>query len=338
MGLVQCNCPEDGLELLRPNAKTRISGTAFLMAVILVSCPAGAAVDYLREIKPVLKERCYACHGALKQQAGLRVDTAARLLAGGKEGPVVIAGKPDESRLIAKLTTHDVHERMPLEAAPLKPVQIAVLREWILAGAPLPSDEKGEDDPREHWSFQRIERPAVPPGPLPPVDAFLAAKHLEKTLQSQSEAERGLLGVIERHGRESVGVYLGNPSAHNLSAMTYNRTLLQALGTKQRFSASTVDQMPRQVAAAYVFGGAVTVPVPDLDRTDHLVILGANPYASNGSLCTAPDFPGRIEAMRARGGKLVVVDPRRSRTAEEADEWLAIARAPTRCCSLRWCT
>jgi len=156
--------------------------------------------------------------------------------------------------------------------------------------------------------------------------------------EAWAEVERGLLGVIERHGRESVGVYLGNPSAHNLSAMTYNRTLLQALGTKQRFSASTVDQMPRQVAAAYVFGGAVTVPVPDLDRTDHLVILGANPYASNGSLCTAPDFPGRIEAMRARGGKLVVVDPRRSRTAEEADEWLAIARAPTRCCSLRWCT
>ena len=142
--------------------------------------------------------------------------------------------------------------------------------------------------------------------------------------EAWAEVERGLLGVIERHGRQSVGVYLGNPGAHNLSAMTYNRTLLQALGTKQRFSASTVDQMPRQVAAAYVFGGAVTVPVPDLDRTDHLVVIGANPYASNGSLCTAPDFPGRIEAMRARGGKLVVIDPRRSRTAEEADEWLAI--------------
>ena len=69
---------------------------------------------------------------------------------------------------------------------------------------------------------------------------------------------------------------------------------------------------------------AVTVPVPDLDRTDYLLVLGANPYASNGSLCTAPDFPGRIEAMQARGGKLVVVDPRRSRTAEQADEWLPI--------------
>ena len=135
---------------------------------------------------------------------------------------------------------------------------------------------------------------------------------------------RGLGGVIERHGRAALAAYIGNPNAHNLAGMTHGRVWLQALGTRNIFSASTVDQMPRQVAAAYVFGGAVTVPVPDLDRTDHLVVIGANPYASNGSLCTAPDFPGRIEAMRARGGRLVVIDPRRTRTAEEADEWLAI--------------
>jgi anaerobic selenocysteine-containing dehydrogenase len=142
--------------------------------------------------------------------------------------------------------------------------------------------------------------------------------------EAWAAVEAGLTAVMERHGREAVAMYLGNPSAHNLSAMLYNRAVIQAIGTKHRYTASTVDQMPRQVAAAYVFGGAVTVPVPDLDRTDHLLILGANPYASNGSLCTAPDFPGRIEAMRARGGTLVVVDPRRSRTAEEADRWLAI--------------
>ena len=133
-----------------------------------------------------------------------------------------------------------------------------------------------------------------------------------------------LPSVMSRHGRESVAVYMGNPSAHSLSAMMYNRSLLQALGTRRRFSASTVDQMPRQVASGYVFGTPVTVPVPDLDHTDFLVIMGANPYASNGSLCTAPDFPGRIEAIRARGGRVVVVDPRRTRTAEEADQWLAI--------------
>ena len=133
-----------------------------------------------------------------------------------------------------------------------------------------------------------------------------------------------LPAIIAEHGREAVGVYMGNPSAHSLSALLYNRSLLQGVGTRRRFSASTVDQMPRQVAAGYVFGTPISVPVPDLDHTDFLVIIGANPYASNGSLCTAPDFPGRIEAIQARGGTVVVVDPRRSRTAEQADQWVAI--------------
>ncbi len=139
-----------------------------------------------------------------------------------------------------------------------------------------------------------------------------------------AEVERLLVPVIERHGRDAVAVYIGNPTAHNLSAMLYTRALVQGVGTAARFSASTVDQMPKQVAAGYLFGSAVSVPVPDLDRTDYLLMLGANPYASNGSLCTAPDFPGRLEALRARGGKLVVVDPRRSRTAEAADEWIGL--------------
>ncbi len=149
--------------------------------------------------------------------------------------------------------------------------------------------------------------------------------HVEVTWdEAWAEIERGLTGVIDAHGREALGVYVGNPTAHSLSAMTFSRVLLTGLGTRNRFSASTVDQMPRHVASGYVFGTPVTVPVPDLDRTDHLLILGANPYASNGSLCTAADFPGRIEAIRARGGTVVVVDPRRSRTAEEADEWVPI--------------
>lgn len=134
-----------------------------------------------------------------------------------------------------------------------------------------------------------------------------------------------LTAVIDAHGRGGLAAYVGNPSAHSLSAMTFSRVLLTGLGTKHRFSASTVDQMPRHVASGHVFGSPVAISVPDLDRTDYLLILGANPYASNGSVCTAADFPGRIEAMRERGGKLVVVDPRLSRTAEEADEWLSIS-------------
>ena len=150
-------------------------------------------------------------------------------------------------------------------------------------------------------------------------------EHVEVTwAEAWAEVERGLRSVIERHGSEAIATYLGNPSAHSLSALFYNRTLLQGLGTRQRYSASSVDQLPRQVASGFLYGTPVTVPVPDLDRTDYLVIMGANPYASNGSLCTAPDFPGRIEAVRARGGRLVVIDPRRSRTAEEADRHLAI--------------
>jgi anaerobic selenocysteine-containing dehydrogenase len=139
-----------------------------------------------------------------------------------------------------------------------------------------------------------------------------------------AEVERGLTRVIDSHGRDAVALYIGNPNAHNLSGLLYNRVLIQALGSSNVYSASTVDQMPKHVSAGLMFGGALSVPVPDVDRTDYLLMLGANPFASNGSLMTAPDLPGRLRALRARGGKLVVVDPRRSKTAEEADEHLFI--------------
>ena len=150
-------------------------------------------------------------------------------------------------------------------------------------------------------------------------------RHVEVTwAEAWEELDRRLSAVIAEHGREALAVYIGNPTAHNMAAAMYLRPLLQALGTRNRFSASTVDQAPKQVAAGYLFGTPVSVAVPDLDHSDHVLMLGANPYASNGSLCTAPDFPGRLEAMRARGGRLVVVDPRRSRTAQAADEWVPI--------------
>jgi anaerobic selenocysteine-containing dehydrogenase len=139
-----------------------------------------------------------------------------------------------------------------------------------------------------------------------------------------AEIEARLLPIMEQHGRDAVGIYMGNPSAHNLANMIYNRVLNQSVGTKNIFSASTVDQMPKQVSAGLMFGGALTVPVADVDRMDYLVVMGANPYASNGSLMTAPDLPGRLEAMRERGGTLVVIDPRRSQTAERCDEHLFI--------------
>jgi anaerobic selenocysteine-containing dehydrogenase len=132
--------------------------------------------------------------------------------------------------------------------------------------------------------------------------------------------ERGLAAVTEAHGRQSVAVYLGNPNAHTMAGALYNGPLIKALGTRNVFSASTADQMPKHVASGLMFGHPLTIPVPDLDRTDYLLMLGANPLESNGSLCTAPDFPGRLKALRRRGGRLVVVDPRRTRTAAAADE------------------
>ncbi len=135
--------------------------------------------------------------------------------------------------------------------------------------------------------------------------------------------QAGLMPILDEHGRDSAAIYLGNPGAHSIAPMLYNRNLILALGTRNRFSASTVDQRPKEISSALMFG-SVTVPVPDLDHTDHIILLGANPYASNGSLCTAPDFPGRLERIQERGGKVVVVDPRRSETAIKADEHIAI--------------
>jgi anaerobic selenocysteine-containing dehydrogenase len=131
--------------------------------------------------------------------------------------------------------------------------------------------------------------------------------------------QESITRVIAEHGRDAVALYLGNPSVHSLAGGLYVPVLRKALGTRNVFTASTLDQMPKHVACGYLFGGALAVPVPDIDRTDYLLILGADPFSSNGSLWTAPDLPGRLRALRARGGRLVVVDPRRSRTAKAAD-------------------
>ena len=133
-----------------------------------------------------------------------------------------------------------------------------------------------------------------------------------------------LARLVEAHGRDAVAVYIGNPAAHGLAALLYGRVLIKALGSRSVYSASTVDQRPKEISSGLMFGTPLAVPIPDVDRTQHLLMLGANPLASNGSLMTAPDMRGRLKALRARGGRLVVVDPRRSRTAEVADEHVPI--------------
>lgn len=130
--------------------------------------------------------------------------------------------------------------------------------------------------------------------------------------------------LIAEHGKQAVGVFLGNPNVHTMAGGLYPPLLLAALGTRNVFTASTLDQMPKHVSSGLLFGDAHAIPVPDLDRTAHLLLIGANPLESNGSLCTAPDFPGKLKALRKRGGTLTVVDPRRTRTARLADRHAAI--------------
>jgi anaerobic selenocysteine-containing dehydrogenase len=133
-------------------------------------------------------------------------------------------------------------------------------------------------------------------------------------------AEKGLTPVINKYGRDAVALFFGNPCAHTLSGQLYLRPLLNAFKSRNLYSASTTDQMPRHVASGLMFGAPGLITVPDLDRTHYLLILGANPFVSGGSMCTAPGWPRRLQAIRERGGKVVVVDPVKTKTAQAADE------------------
>ena len=133
------------------------------------------------------------------------------------------------------------------------------------------------------------------------------------------ESARRLVEVRATHGSDSVGVYQGNPTVHNSGSMLFSPAFVRTLRTKNRFSATSVDQLPHHLVAWAMFGHQLLIPVPDIDRTDYFLVLGANPLASNGSLMTAPGMGDRVKALQARGGRLVVVDPRRSETARRAD-------------------
>ncbi|MQA26137.1 MAG: molybdopterin-dependent oxidoreductase, partial [Micromonosporaceae bacterium] len=122
------------------------------------------------------------------------------------------------------------------------------------------------------------------------------------------------------HGADAVGVYLGNPNVHNYGSLTHGLTFLRELGTRNRFSATSVDQLPHQMMSWLLYGHQLLLPIPDIDRTSYFLVFGANPMASNGSLMTVPDFKRRLTALQERGGKMVVFDPRRTETAARADE------------------
>lgn len=145
--------------------------------------------------------------------------------------------------------------------------------------------------------------------------------HVEATWDEAFDAIAVGLGKHLDADRNSVAVYLGNPNVHNLAAGIFGRVLVRALGTRNVFTASTVDQMPKHVVSGLMYGSPASFSVPDLDRTRYLLMIGANPAASNGSLCTAPGFTDRLDAIRERGGTVVLVDPRRSETAAHVTEY-----------------
>jgi anaerobic selenocysteine-containing dehydrogenase len=129
-----------------------------------------------------------------------------------------------------------------------------------------------------------------------------------------------LARAVNTHGNDALGIYLGNPNAHALGSATHGVRVVKAFRTRNRFSASSVDQIPHQLVAWQLFGHQLMIPITDIDRTSYFLVFGANPMASNGSLMTVPDFPRRVRELKKRGGRMVVIDPRRTETAKVADE------------------
>ena len=188
--------------------------------VLFAAGPVRGAADYERDIKPLLRGRCYACHGALKQKSGLRLDTVQLMLKGGESGEVLVAGQPGRSLLIERVAENDAEERMPPlhEGEPLSPAEVQLLREWIASGAAGPAEEKAETDPKDHWAFRPRVRPAVPVVAdagwvRNPLDAFIAKKREAHGLAPQPEVPRGVL--LRRLSFDLLGL---PPSAEEIRA------------------------------------------------------------------------------------------------------------------------
>ncbi len=142
--------------------------------------------------------------------------------------------------------------------------------------------------------------------------------------QAFAEIGRRVRAIQQQHGADSVGVYLGNPNAHNLGSALFLPRFQRVLGSRNRYSSASADQLPHHVAASQMFGAGLAIAVPDIDRTDFLLIIGGNPVVSNGSMMSAPGMPARLKSIVRRGGRVVVVDPRRTETARLASEHFAI--------------
>lgn len=134
------------------------------------------------------------------------------------------------------------------------------------------------------------------------------------------EIETALKRIQKQYGKNAIGSYRGNPTVHNIGLMLFGAPFLQSLGSNQKYTATSIDQLPHHFASLYMFGHYLMLPIPDIDRTDFMLIMGGNPAVSNGSIMTAPDFANRLKAIKKRGGKVVVIDPRYTETAKIANK------------------
>ena len=206
---------------------------------LALSAPLQAGADYLKEIKPLLNQRCFACHGALKQKAGLRLDTAESILKGGKSGPALVPGDAGTSLILQRIGSADPDEKMPPahEGEPFTPAQVSLLRQWIVDGAPAPADDRAETDPRDHWSFRPLVRPAVPAVANAawvrnPIDAFVAKQQEAQGLTPQHEAPPEVL--LRRLYLDLIGLPPAPAAMDRLlqevSSEGYERIVQQLLG------------------------------------------------------------------------------------------------------------
>jgi anaerobic selenocysteine-containing dehydrogenase len=138
--------------------------------------------------------------------------------------------------------------------------------------------------------------------------------------EALDEVAKQLFAAQQKHGVESVGTYLGNPNAHNMGAILFGPYFYRALKSHNRYSATSVDQLPHHIVSRKLFGHQSQIPIPDIDHTQYFMIIGGNPLASNGSIMTVPHIKRRLKAIQARNGKVVVIDPKRSETADMSSE------------------
>jgi mono/diheme cytochrome c family protein len=196
-------------------------------------------VDYVRDIKPIFSQHCFSCHGALKQESGLRLDTGRLIRKGGDSGAAVVVAKPHESSLVTRITETDASLRMPPEGEPLLPAQVTLIRKWIAAGAKSPGDEQSEPDPREHWAFRKPVRHKAPVVKATswvrnPIDAFILAQHEQRGLTPLQPASSEIL--LRRVYLDLIGLPPTRDELHAFlsddSPEAYERVVDRLLGSK----------------------------------------------------------------------------------------------------------